>query len=59
MMTLGEAARRLGCDLWQLQALLRRGLGPTLSRFGPYRVVSEADLAPLADALARPDTCRG
>ena len=50
-LTLGEAARRLGVELWMLQALLRRGLGPSLSRVGPYRVVSETDLAPLADAL--------
>jgi hypothetical protein len=50
-LTLGQAAKKLGCELWQLQALLRRGHGPQLAKVGPLRVVFEADLPGLADAL--------
>jgi len=50
-LTLGQASRRLGCELWQLQYVIRRGRAPALAKVGVYRVVREEDLPALADAL--------
>jgi DNA-binding transcriptional MerR regulator len=47
---LGEAAQRCGVQVWQVQALVSRGLiAPR--RVGRYRVISEDELPALRDAL--------
>ncbi len=51
-LTLGQCARRLGVETWQVQSLIDRGLGPTPGRIGTYRVLREGDLPALADAMA-------
>jgi hypothetical protein len=50
-LTLGQVARRLGVETWKVQAMLRRGLGPTPYKIGPYRCLHERDLPRLADAM--------
>jgi DNA-binding transcriptional MerR regulator len=51
--TVGEAARRLGCRPWQIRRLFERGLLPPAARLGTYRVISESDLPKVEDALKR------
>jgi hypothetical protein len=47
----GEAAKRLGVDLWKLQAAIGRGQVVCSGRAGRYRVISETDLPRVAEAL--------
>jgi DNA-binding transcriptional MerR regulator len=49
--TVGQVARHHGCQPWQVRRLFERGLLPPATRVGPYRVVSEADLPAVGDAL--------
>jgi DNA-binding transcriptional MerR regulator len=51
--TMGQLARRYGCQSWQVRRLFERGLLPPASRVGPYRVVSEADLPAVEFALQK------
>jgi DNA-binding transcriptional MerR regulator len=50
-LTLGELARRFGCQLWQVRRLYERGLLPPAKRIGQYRVVDERDLGTVQRAL--------
>jgi hypothetical protein len=50
-LTLGEAAGRLGTQLWKVQRLFDRGLMPEPRRIGRCRVLLEGDLPELEAAL--------
>jgi DNA-binding transcriptional MerR regulator len=50
-LTIGDVARRLGCQGWQVRRLFQRGLLPEAARVGAYRVVSERDLPLVEKAL--------
>jgi hypothetical protein len=50
-LTLGQAARRVGCDLWMLQRIVDRKLVPAPARIGKLKVVAESDLPQLKRAL--------
>lgn len=49
--TLGDVARRCGCDVWQVRRLYERGLLPPARRIGLYRVVSVDDIPAIEAAL--------
>lgn len=53
MLTLGEAAKSLGVDTWQVQRLFERGLLPEPARFGRYRMVKESELPTVREALKK------
>ncbi len=48
---LGQAARRLGVDLWALQRLIERRLYGPVRRVGRYRVLGESELPAVEAAL--------
>lgn len=52
-LTVGSAARRLGCQPWQIRRLFERGLLPPAPRVGPYRVISPEELPRVREALLR------
>jgi DNA-binding transcriptional MerR regulator len=51
--TIGAAARRLGCPAWKVRRLFERGLLPPAPRIGAYRVIAEDDLPNVEQALRR------
>ena len=51
VMTMGEVARRFGCEPWQVRRLYERRLLPPAPRVGAYRVVPLADLPRVETAL--------
>jgi hypothetical protein len=51
ILTIGTIARRLGCKAWHVRRLFERNLLPPAARVGPYRVVAEADLPAIEQAL--------
>jgi hypothetical protein len=51
LLTVGDAARRLGCRAWQVRRLFERGLLPPPPRVGAYRVIPVADLKWVEAAL--------
>jgi DNA-binding transcriptional MerR regulator len=53
IITIGAAARRLRRPLWQVRRLYERGLLPPAARVGPYRVIAEADLPRVEQALRK------
>lgn len=50
-LTLGQAAKRLGVDLWQLQRGIERGLVTHYRHVGRYRVIDTTDLPAVAEEL--------
>jgi hypothetical protein len=52
LLTLGQIARRYGCQLWQVRRLYERRLLPEPQRVSTYRVLTEADV-PLVEAALR------
>jgi hypothetical protein len=52
-LTLGEAAARLGCQLWHVQRVYDRGLLPPPRRVGRCRVVTAEELPVIHKTLAR------
>jgi hypothetical protein len=50
-LTLGQAAKALGCKLWQLQRAFDRELLPNPQRVGLLRVVAVGDLSKIKFAL--------
>jgi hypothetical protein len=52
LLTLGQVADRLGCQLWHVQRAIDRGFAPPPGLVGRWRVYSEADLPTLRMALA-------
>jgi hypothetical protein len=53
ILTIGEAARTLGVPLARLRRLYVTGRLPEPARLGVYRVVMEAELPAIREALAR------
>jgi DNA-binding transcriptional MerR regulator len=53
VLTIGDAARRLGVPHWKVRRLFERGLLAPAMRVGAYRVVAESDLPRIATALIR------
>jgi hypothetical protein len=53
LLTLGQLATQLRCQLWQIQRLFDRGLLPPARRVGRMRVVDEADIDAVRQALVR------
>lgn len=51
VLLLGEAADRLGVEVWQLRRLFERGLLPAARRIGPFRVLAARDLPRIKKAL--------
>ena len=51
VITIGEAARRLGFETWQVRQVFIRGLLPPAQRVGVYRVIAEADLPKVEASL--------
>jgi hypothetical protein len=51
--TVGSIAKRYGVAPWQVRRLFERGLLPEPCRLGFYRVLDEADLPVVEDALRR------
>jgi hypothetical protein len=51
VLTIGEAAERIGAQTWRLQRLIARGLFPEPQRIGRTRVVLEDDLPAIAEAM--------
>jgi DNA-binding transcriptional MerR regulator len=51
VMTLGDVARLVGVDVWQVRRLYERGLLPPAARVGGKRVVSAAELPRVRRAL--------
>jgi DNA-binding transcriptional MerR regulator len=51
VLTIGTVARRFGVPAWQVRRLFERGLLPPAVRVGAYRVVAEADLPRVEQAL--------
>ena len=49
--SLGEVAKRFGCQLWQVRRLFERGILPEPPRVGQYRVIPEGDLSRVEEAL--------
>jgi hypothetical protein len=49
--TTGALALRYGCETWQVRRLFERRLLPPAERVGSYRVVDEADLPKVEQAL--------
>jgi hypothetical protein len=54
-LTLGDVARRYGCKVWQVRRLFERGLLAPAQRLGLYRVIAEADLPAVEEALRTAD----
>jgi hypothetical protein len=52
-LTTGAAARRLGCQPWQIRRLFERALLPQAPRVGAYRIIPVTDLPHVAEALRR------
>jgi hypothetical protein len=52
-LTLGDVARRFGCDLWQVRSLYTRGILPEPARVGIYRTVKEDDVPAIEAALRK------
>lgn len=50
-LTLGAAARRLGCRVWQIRRLFERGLLPEPPRIGAFRVLPADRLPAVEQAL--------
>jgi DNA-binding transcriptional MerR regulator len=50
-LTIGDVARRFGCEPWQVRRLFERGLLPPAERLGAYRVVAASDLTAVEKAL--------
>ena len=50
-LTVGDMARRCGCQPWQVRRLFERGLLPPSHRMGLYRVIAVADLPQVEQAL--------
>jgi hypothetical protein len=53
LLTLGAAAKRLGCEAWQIRRVFTRRLLPEPGRIGAYRVIHERDLPALKAALIK------
>jgi hypothetical protein len=53
LLTLGDVAQRLGCQLWQVARVIDRGLFPQPARVGCYRVLSLDDLPAMRAALIK------
>jgi len=53
VLTLGDVARRLRVEPWQVRRLFERGLLPPAARMGRYRVIAVEDLAAVETALRR------
>lgn len=51
--TTGDIARRYGVEVWQVRRLYERKMLPPGARAGTYRVVTEAELPAVEDALRR------
>jgi excisionase family DNA binding protein len=51
LLTIGEAAQRLGCPEWRIRRLYQRGLLPPAERVGRNRVIAVADLSAVEKAL--------
>jgi hypothetical protein len=59
LLTLGDVAQRLGCQLWQVARVIDRGLYPQPARIGCYRVLSVDDLPAMRAALVRAGFLKG
>jgi len=53
LLSVGEAAERIGCQSWRLAYAYRKGLLPEPPRAGRHRLVREADLPTIAAVLRR------
>lgn len=53
VMTMSEAANRLGCQCWQIKRAVSRGFLAPLRRLGTYCLVDESQLAEIRAALVR------
>lgn len=53
LLTLGDAATRLGCQSWQIRKMYTKGILPEPPRIGGVRVLAEADLPALRAALLK------
>jgi hypothetical protein len=42
-LTLGDIARRYGCQVWQVRRVILRGLIPEPARVGAYLVIPESE----------------
>jgi DNA-binding transcriptional MerR regulator len=51
VMTMGDVAKQLGCQAWQVRRLYERNLLPPAPRVGAYRVVPVQDLPRVEKAL--------
>jgi len=51
LLTMGQAAQRLHCQVWHIRRLYERGILPEPPRFGRYRTVRSADLAEIERLL--------
>ena len=51
LLTLGEAAERLGAQVWRLRRLIERGLYPEPQRIGQSRVVAESELPRIRELM--------
>lgn len=52
-LAVGEVARTLGCQGWQIRRLFERGLLPPAERIGLYRVIPESELPKVKEALQK------
>lgn len=52
-LTVGQVAEHFRVAPWKVGRLFERGLLPSPTKVGPYRVVAESDLAAVEDALRR------
>ena len=53
LLTIGQAAERLGAQSWRLRRLYQRGLLPEPQWVGRSRVVNEDDLPQIRTALEK------
>ena len=53
VLTVGAVAKHFGLREWQVRRVFERGLLPEPVRVGAYRVVTEAELPAVEDALRR------
>lgn len=53
LLSVGQVARRLGADSWQVRRLFERGLLPEPERVGPYRVIRADRVAEVEAALRK------
>jgi hypothetical protein len=51
VLTLGDVAHKVGVSVWQVRRLFERGTLPAAARVGQYRVVAEADVPAIKEAL--------